>query len=64
VVVEDPMTFKLACGDVMPGCAARFETDDQDLLMQQVAAHAAEAHGITEVTPDIAAAVAAKIVRF
>jgi predicted small metal-binding protein len=57
------MTFKLACGDVMPGCAARFETDDVDALMQQVAAHAAEAHGITEVTPEIAQAVSAKIVR-
>ena len=30
--------FKLACGDVMPGCPARFETTDRDLLLSQVAA--------------------------
>jgi predicted small metal-binding protein len=58
------MTFKLACGDVMPGCAARFETDSKDVLMQQVAAHAAQEHGITEVTPDIAQAVEGKIIQY
>ncbi len=58
------MTFKLACGDVMPGCAAHFETDTQDELMQQVAAHAADAHGITEITPDVAQAVEGKIIRY
>ena len=58
------MTFKLACGDVMPGCAAHFESDDKDQLMQQVAAHAAESHGITEITPDVAQAVEGKIIRY
>jgi predicted small metal-binding protein len=58
------MTFKLACGDVMPGCAARFESNDHDELMRQVAAHAAEAHGITEITPDVAQAVEGKIIRY
>ena len=46
----------------MPGCAARFETDDRDQLLAQVAAHAAEEHGITEITPDVLAAVESKIV--
>ena len=58
------MTFKLACGDVMPGCAARFESDDKDVLMRQVAAHAAEAHGIASVTPEIAQAVEGKIIQY
>ncbi len=31
------MTFKLACGDVMPGCEARFENADRDVLMREVA---------------------------
>ena len=53
--------FKLACGDVMPGCPARFESTDRDQIMVQVASHAAGAHGITEVTPDIRRAVEAKI---
>jgi len=56
------MTFKLACGDVMPGCSARFETDDRDRLLAQVAAHAADAHGITEITPEVLQAVESKIV--
>jgi predicted small metal-binding protein len=47
------MTFTLACGDVMPGCAARFESDDRDRLLTDVAGHAASAHGITEVTPEV-----------
>ena len=56
------MTFKLACGDVMPGCSARFETDDRDGLLAQVAAHAADAHGIIEITPEVLQAVESKIV--
>ncbi len=56
------MTFKLACGDVMPGCSARFEHGDRDALLGQVARHAASAHGITTITPDIMAAVEGKIV--
>jgi predicted small metal-binding protein len=57
------MTFAIACGDVMPGCAARFEADDQESLMQQVGAHAAEVHGITEFTPEVLSAVNAKVVQ-
>jgi predicted small metal-binding protein len=51
------MTFKLACGDVMPGCTARFESNDRSQLMEQVGAHAAHAHGITEVTPAVRQAI-------
>ena len=56
------MTFKLACGDVMPGCSARFESNDRGDLLGQVAHHAASAHGITEITPDILRSVESKIV--
>ena len=55
------MTFKLACGDVMPGCDARLETSSRDELMEQVAEHVASAHGITEITPEILASVESKI---
>jgi predicted small metal-binding protein len=51
------MTYALACGDVMPGCSATFEADSEEQLLEQVAPHAAEAHGIAEVTPDVLAAV-------
>ena len=56
------MTFKLACGDVMPGCSARFEAADEQTLLGEVAEHAAEAHGIEEITPEVLEAVQAKIV--
>lgn len=56
------MTFKLACGDVMPGCSARFEDETEDALLGQVAAHAAADHDVKEITPEIADAVKAKIV--
>ena len=56
------MTFKLACGDVMPGCSAHFEHHDRSQLMGQVAAHAAADHGITDITPEIRQAVESRIV--
>ncbi|GAB6985573.1 DUF1059 domain-containing protein [Nocardioides pyridinolyticus] len=54
--------FKLACGDVMPGCAATFEDTDRSALMGAVAAHAAADHGITDLTPEVVAAVESKVV--
>ena len=53
--------FKLACGDVMPGCPARFESTDRDQLLGQVATHARDAHGIVDLTPEVRQAVEAKI---
>jgi len=55
------MIFKLACGDVMPGCAARFESSSRDDLVGQVASHAASAHGITSMTPDVLAIIDSNI---
>ena len=55
------MTFKLACGDVMPGCTARFENNDRAQLMSEIVAHAADAHGITDITPGIRQAVESQI---
>ena len=54
--------FQLACGDVMPGCAATFENADRDALMGAVSAHAAADHGITDLTPEVVAAVESKVV--
>jgi len=47
------MTQSLACGDVMPGCAATFESDTQEDLLAQAAAHAKAEHGIDEIPPDV-----------
>ena len=51
------MTYSIACGDVMPGCQAHFEAESKDDLLQQVATHAEADHGVTEITPDVLAAV-------
>ncbi|MGH2901462.1 MAG: DUF1059 domain-containing protein [Solirubrobacteraceae bacterium] len=51
------MAYSIACGDVMPGCAARFDAETKDALLAAVAAHAHDEHGIEEVTPDVLAAV-------
>lgn len=56
------MTFKLACGDVMPGCTARFENTDKDALLGDVAEHAATVHQLREITPEVRSAVESKIV--
>ena len=51
------MPYSLACGDVMPGCDATFEADSEEELLGQVAPHAAQSHGIDEVTPEVLQAV-------
>lgn len=51
----------MSCGDLMPGCDATFSEDTKDALMKQIVTHAASVHGITEVTPEGATAVAAAI---
>ncbi len=48
------MTYSLACGDVVTGCAATFEAGSEDELMAQVADHARDEHGVTEITPELA----------
>ncbi|RFU21360.1 DUF1059 domain-containing protein [Geodermatophilus marinus] len=50
-----------ACGDVVPGCSARFTAGDAEGILAQVAGHARDDHGVTEVGPDLVAAVRAHI---
>lgn len=51
------MSFSFSCGDVLPGCAARFSADDRDELLSQVASHARLDHGVAELDPSLVAAV-------
>jgi predicted small metal-binding protein len=44
---------EFSCGAVVPGCSARFEADSEEEILQQVAVHAREAHGMQEVPPDV-----------
>jgi predicted small metal-binding protein len=49
------MDKHIACGDVVHGCKAVFTAPTKEELMKKIAAHADEAHGIKEVTPEIEA---------
>ena len=51
----------LACGDVIPGCSARFTAADANGILAQVAGHAAADHGVTDITPELVAALRARI---
>jgi predicted small metal-binding protein len=55
------MDKRIACGDVVPGCTFEASAKTEDELVKKVVAHAAEAHGITEVTPELAGRVKAAI---
>jgi predicted small metal-binding protein len=51
----------IACNAVVPGCTFTASAETEDELLQKVAQHAAEAHGVTEVSPELAAQVRAAI---
>ena len=51
----------IACGAGVPGCSFTASAATEDELMQKVAEHAAAAHGVTEVSPELAAQVRAAI---
>ena len=48
---------EFSCGDVVPGCGAKFQGATDDEILKLVAAHARDDHGLTEVSPDLAKAV-------
>jgi predicted small metal-binding protein len=47
----------------MPGCTATFNAETEDELLAQVGPHAIDAHGITDITPDVLEAVKGAIKR-
>jgi predicted small metal-binding protein len=51
------MTHSLACGDVVAGCTTKLEAGSEDELMAKVTDHARDEHGVTEVSPEMAAQV-------
>ena len=52
---------KIECNSVVPGCDWTASAPTEDALIQKVVAHAAEAHGVKDVTPELAAQVKAAI---
>lgn len=51
-----------ACGDVVPGCEARWVCSTDDEILANVAAHAAAAHGLVEVPAELVRSVRNAIV--
>ena len=58
---ENPKPKHIACGDVVPGCTFTASAPTEAELLEKVVAHAAHDHGVTEVTPELAAKVKAAI---
>lgn len=57
------MTQHIACSTLNPGCAFEAHAETEEALLKQVAAHARDAHGVAEVTPELLADVKAAIRR-
>ena len=55
------MARHIACGDVVQGCQFTAEAVTEEELLARVKTHAAEDHGVTEVSPELAAKVKAAI---
>lgn len=53
---------RFACGDVVPGCDATFTGETDDEVLGDVARHAADAHGLADVPPELVDQVRARIV--
>jgi predicted small metal-binding protein len=58
---EDDMTKHIACTDIVTGCPFEASSRSEEELLKQVTAHAREAHGVAEVTPELAGKVKAAI---
>jgi predicted small metal-binding protein len=50
---EPVMGKQLQCGDVVAGCKATFAAESEEEILKQVAEHAAHAHGVTDVSPEL-----------
>jgi predicted small metal-binding protein len=48
---------QFSCGDVVPGCRRVFSAPDQQGIMNAVAEHAAEDHGVPQLSDDLRDAV-------
>jgi predicted small metal-binding protein len=55
------MSKHIACGKIVDGCEFTAEAPTESELVDKVKAHAAKAHGVKEVTPELAAMVKAAI---
>ena len=52
---------QFCCGDVVPGCKATFQAQDENGLFEQIGAHARADHGLMDVPPSLLATIRAHI---
>ena len=55
------MEKRIACNDVVPGCPFTAEAATEEDLLNKIVTHASHAHGVTDVTPELAARVKSAI---
>jgi predicted small metal-binding protein len=51
----------IECAAIVPDCSFTASAETEEELLKKVTAHAAHSHGVTEITPELAAKVAAAI---
>jgi predicted small metal-binding protein len=52
---------QFACGDVVPGCEARWVCSDDEELLAMVAAHARDDHSLVEIPAELVEQVKSRI---
>lgn len=50
------------CGEIVPGCETQIEAESDQEIMEHIADHAREAHGMDEVPPEVEERIRAAIV--
>ena len=55
------MEKRIACNDVVPGCEFTATAATEEELLKKVVEHARRVHGVTDVTPELAAQVKSAI---
>jgi predicted small metal-binding protein len=50
------------CGTIVPGCSTVFEGESESVILDQIADHARDAHGMHEVPPEVVDSIRANIV--
>ena len=58
---ENKEAMSISCASIMPGCPFTASAATEAELLNKVAAHAANVHKITEISPELAAKVKAAI---
>ena len=49
------------CGEIVPGCDAKFQGETDDEILERVEVHAREEHGMDKVPPEVVDTIRASI---